>query len=266
MSYLKNESIITEKEWYIYLSMNKPYRGYIYHEDGSISFALPEIVVTNTPLNDWGALTEFEVQVNFDYRIIDVTEEFYDSHPLDSGDAWQGGSIALGRQLNIWGINNIPTRAKPNGATPNTSIASKFFREKTPLGKMKTPPLLFRTLPRRVNLGPLGKSPLRSNNLGAVAGRAVPMVGRGLLVTGIATSGYNIYNSENKPKTIATEAGGWTGAWLGAKGGAAAGSAIGAFFGGAGAAPGALIGGIIGGALGFWGGSTIVEVTYEAVE
>jgi|GEM_PF-4483049 len=79
--------------------------------------------------------------------------------------------------------------------------------------------------------------------------------GRILIVVAIAADIYNIYNSENKAKTIATTAGGWAGAAAGAYGGGAAG----AWIGGWGAIPGALIGG----AIGYFAGEEITETIYE---
>lgn len=68
------------------------------------------------------------------------------------------------------GRNDIPTRSKPSGATPRTSIASKYSR------------ILFKqTLPFQVPTitgGSIFKIKVSlTNKLGAVIGRSIPVVG-----------------------------------------------------------------------------------------
>lgn len=86
-----------------------------------------------------------------------------------------------------------------------------------------------------------------------------------LLPAAIAASTYDIVTSENKPKAIARNVGGWSGAYMGGAIGAKAGAAIGAFFGGVGAVPGAAIGGLIGSIGGWFIGSNAGEETYEII-
>lgn len=264
MSNISKEIIISEKEWFIYLEMNKPYKGYIYYDDGKLSYVLPEITVSNKPINDVGYLTEYRTQITTDYRIIEVEDSSYLSR-LYKENKLQISLGLSGRQLNIWGDNTIATRQKFGDSTVGTSSASEYFR-KTKLGKMKISPKAKPYIPKRIHVRPFRATPIRGANWGVVAGRLTPVVGHGLIIGGVAASGYTIYHAENKPKAIAIEAGGWAGMWAGAEGGAVVGGGIGAFFGGVGAGPGAVIGGIVGGVFGFWGGSTIVEVTYEAID
>jgi len=263
---IEDDFIISENLWLIYLNNNKSYQGYVYHNDGKISYVLPQVTISNCPINLYGNLTEYSPIIDTSYISSDVTSLFENSDILYNSDFWKLGANRFGQILNFLGDNNISTRAKPKGATPGTSIASEYFREKSFLKDKKTPKLLFKILPKKINAGPFGKSPLRSNSLAAVAGRSVPIVGRGLIGVGFAISGYTIYTSDNKTKAILRETGGWTGAWAGAELGASIGASIGAFFGGVGAAPGAMVGGILGSVLGFWSGSTIVEVTYDTIE
>lgn len=105
--------------------------------------------------------------------------------------------------------------------------------------------------------------PIRSNTLGAVAGRMVPLLGRGLVGVNAGMSIYNVYNTDNKTQALIVEAGGWTGAYAGAEGGATAGAAIGVWFGGAGFVPGAIIGGIILGGIGYIVGTEAGQAVYH---
>ncbi|WP_394758692.1 RHS repeat-associated core domain-containing protein [Flavobacterium sp.] len=102
--------------------------------------------------------------------------------------------------------------------------------------------------------------------------KAVKIVNRVLVPVAVVASVYDVATSDNKPKAIASQAGGWTGAWLGGKAGASvgatAGAAVGVWFFGAGAAPGAAIGGVIGGFVGsiggYMAGSSAGEAAYDA--
>ncbi len=175
-----------------------------------------------------------------------------------------GFIYGIGDGLNFLGDNNISTRGKFEGATSGTSIASQYFRQ-TSLGQAKTPRWLFKNLPKRV--GVAGYSmPLRSNNLGAVMGRSVPLLGKGFIGVSAGMSIYNVANSENKVQAITREGGGWAGAYAGAEGGAYIGAGIGAWFGGAGAVPGAVIGGIIGGGAGYFAGAEAGEAVYNKTQ
>lgn len=57
---------------------------------------------------------------------------------------YSGFSIGAGRYANFLGDNNVSTRAKFTGATPGTSIASQYFRQK--LGHKTTPEWMFKML------------------------------------------------------------------------------------------------------------------------
>lgn len=72
-------------------------------------------------------------------------------------------------------------------------------------------------------------------------------------------AGYNILTSEDKTKSIATEAGGLSGAWAGSKIGAGIGGAIGSIIPGVGTAIGAGVGSVFGGVGGYWLGSNTVS-------
>jgi RHS repeat-associated protein len=175
-----------------------------------------------------------------------------------------GFMYGVGDGLNSLGDNSISTRGKWGGSTPGTSMASQYFRQ-TSWGQAKTPRWLFNSLPKRV--GVAGYSmPFRSNNLGAVAGRSIPLLGRGFIGVSAGMSIYNVANSENKAQAITREGGGWAGAYAGAEGGAYIGGGIGAWFGGAGAAPGAVIGGIIGGGVGYFAGAEAGEAVYNKTQ
>jgi phage tail tape-measure protein len=105
--------------------------------------------------------------------------------------------------------------------------------------------------------------PLRSNKLGAVVGRSVPLLGRGFVGASVILSVDNIIQSENKPEASLVEGAGMLGAYGGTEAGAAVGASIGVWFGGVGAVPGAVIGGIIGGAGGYFGGRNAGQLIYN---
>lgn len=174
-----------------------------------------------------------------------------------------GFTYGIGDGLNFLGDNSISTRGKFNGSTEGTSIASQYFRQR--FGSRETPRWLFKNLPKRVGLpNNLRYSmAIRSNNLGAVLGRTVPLLGRGFIGVSAGMSIYNVANSENKAQAITREGGGWAVAYAGAEGGAYIGGGIGAWFGGVGAAPGAVIGGIIGGGIGYFAGAEAGEAIYN---
>lgn len=105
--------------------------------------------------------------------------------------------------------------------------------------------------------------PLRSNNYGAVAGRSVPILGRGLIVTGVGWSVYNVSTAENKAEALSVEAGGWAGAWAA---GTAAGATLTATGIDLGGPWGWLAHGVItvgAGVGGFWGGSQAGQAIYD---
>jgi RHS repeat-associated protein len=168
-------------------------------------------------------------------------------------------NYSVGQTLNFFGDNNIATRVKFTGSTPGTSIASQYFRTKFP---QKTPRMLFKALPKRVGVGRFSM-PLRSNKLGAVVGRSVPLLGRGFVGASVILSVDNIIQSENKPEASLVEGAGMLGAYGGTEAGAAVGASIGVWFGGVGAVPGAVIGGIIGGAGGYFGGRNAGQLIYN---
>ena len=86
-----------------------------------------------------------------------------------------------------------------------------------------------------------------------------------LLPAAVAASTYEIATSENKPKAVAKNIGGWSGAYMGGAIGAKAGTAVGVWFGGVGAVPGAAIGGLIGSVAGWFIGGSAGEETYEII-
>jgi RHS repeat-associated protein len=174
---------------------------------------------------------------------------------------YSGFLYGTGHSLNFLGDNRVPTRGKLGGATPGTSIASLYFRQS--LRGKKTPPWLLKALPKRIGVTKTYSMPIRSTDLGAVAGRTVPLLGRGLVGVNAGMSIYSVYNAENKAQALTVEAGGWAGTYVGAEAGSAAGAAIGVWFGGAGAVPGAVIGAIIGGGIGYVAGAEAGQAVYN---
>ncbi len=94
-----------------------------------------------------------------------------------------------------------------------------------------------------------------NKSFGSGAWKYAKWGGRALIVVGVASDLYEVYNSDNRARTITTIAGGWAGASAGASGGAA----IGAWAAGWGAIPGAIIGGI----GGYFGGKKATEIVYD---
>ncbi|MFC0181501.1 hypothetical protein ACFFJX_02535 [Pseudarcicella hirudinis] len=158
------------------------------------------------------------------------------------------------------GDNNISTRGKLGGTTPGTSIASQYFRQT--LGDTKTPKWLFNKLPKRVGIKGYSM-PLRSPLLGGVAGRTVPLLGRGFVGVSAGISIYNVATAENKTEALVVEGGGWAGAWAAATTTGSALTATGIDFTGpwGWAAHGALtVGAGIGG---FYGGKEAGQAIYD---
>jgi len=168
-----------------------------------------------------------------------------------------------GRSLISLGNNNIPTRGKLAGATKGTSIASLYFRKI--LSGKDTPQWLLKILPNYIGTKSVEgwSAPFRSKNLGAVVGRTVPLLGRGVVGINAGMSIYNVYNAHNKKQALTAEAGGWAVAYLGAEEGALIGGAIGVWAFGAGAVSGAVIGGIIGGGFGYVTGAEFGKAVYD---
>jgi len=83
-----------------------------------------------------------------------------------------GFQTAAGGALAISGQNFIPTRRKPKGSTPGTSLTSLAARKV--FGKTRLP----FPLPAPTTNAPFAVS----RNAGAVAGRAAPVVGYGILI------------------------------------------------------------------------------------
>jgi RHS repeat-associated protein len=138
---------------------------------------------------------------------------------------YNGLIYGSGDALIYLGNNSISTRSKLDAAnsTSGTSIASQYLRQ-TGWGQTRTPKWLFKTLPKRVGLPFKGMSaPLRASTLGGIAGRSVPLIGRGFVAVSAGLSIYNIATAENKTETVTVEAGGWAGAWAAST---AAGSAL----------------------------------------
>ncbi|PLK42149.1 hypothetical protein C0V77_22455 [Emticicia sp. TH156] len=124
---------------------------------------------------------------------------------------YSGLIYGSGQALNYLGDNKISTRGKFSGATPGTSIASKYLRPK--LGD--TPKWLRTKLPKRIGI--MGYSyPIRSTKLGGVIARTTPLLGRGIIGINAGMSIYKIATAENKTEALFVEGGGWAGAWASA--------------------------------------------------
>ena len=114
------------------------------------------------------------------------------------------------------------------------------------------------------------------------AASVIKWVGRPLIALAIAKDSYEIYQSENKPRTVTSVVAGWASSWAGAKigawGGARLGASIALIAGQAGpqvAAPeevvtvpvgsviGGIIGGIGGGIGGYFTGREVTETVYD---
>ena len=121
--------------------------------------------------------------------------------------------------------------------------------------------------------GKVGASEAAAARFGTAA-KVIKGLGRPLVAVAIAADAYEIYQSEQKARTITSVVGGWGSAWLAAKGGFWAGGKIGAGVALAagqlgpqvaapeelvtvpvGSAVGAIIGGIGGGVAGYFGGA-----------
>lgn len=90
----------------------------------------------------------------------------------------------------VLGLPLLKTRGKPYGATPGTSIASKYSRE---LLNMRLPV----RLPTLTNASIQTLKPMMTNNLGAVVGRTVPVVGWALLASDVTQIVYKTVNTYN---------------------------------------------------------------------
>lgn len=260
MNKLNKEVIISEDEWIMYLHNNISYQGYVLHKDGLISYVLPEINITSNVVMEMGYKSHYNIETQLEYNIYDASHDYEYLSYLLTEDKLKISLGLTGRQLEIWGKNTISTRGKFSGATKGTSPASMFFRYNTSLGKIKIPPKIVKKIPPKI-----GNTPIRTSNLGGLAGRMTPVVGRACFVVGAATSVYSIYESDNKPKAITREIGGWAGMWAGAKIGAIGGATLGSFVPVIGTTAVGVTGGIIGGITGYFVGSNLTEFGYETI-
>jgi len=96
------------------------------------------------------------------------------------GSDWNPSLLLTGEGLIGLGSNTIPVSGKTGGATPNTSVASKYLSNRFPQDITKSG--AYKYIPKRV----VGM-PLRSPVLGRTLGRAVPILGYGLAIYDIAT-------------------------------------------------------------------------------
>lgn len=129
--------------------------------------------------------------------------------------------------------------------------------------------------------GRIGASEAAAARFGTAA-KVIKGLGRPLVAVAVAADAYEIYQSEEKARTITSVVGGWSSAWLGAKGGFWLGGKIGAGValaaGQAGpqvAAPeevvtvplggaiGGIVGGIGGGVAGYFSGREVTETVYD---
>jgi len=166
-----------------------------------------------------------------------------------------GSTSGFGIGLNMFGDNILTTRGKTAGATPGTSMASRYFRN-TNWGKREIPKRIFKELPKRLNFGILGNTSFRSSTWGALAGRSMSIIGRGFVGVSIGMSVYNVATAENTTQAIVVEGVGMAGALAGAEFGAALGTMI---FPGA----GTIIGGVIGGGIGYVFGQGVGKDIYD---
>ncbi|MGM5631627.1 hypothetical protein O2K51_12060 [Apibacter raozihei] len=157
-----------------------------------------------------------------------------------------GALYGSGRTLNWLGNNNVHVSGKPGTeagtVTKGTSRASKYLRYDTNWGAAKLPKGLHRRLPKKISLPVLGTTPIKTDTWGGLAGRTVPVVGRGLVVVGVAGSLYNISTAEDKSLAAVHEGGTWAGVIAGAETGASFGTSGGPW----GIAAGGIVGGIAG--------------------
>jgi len=124
---------------------------------------------------------------------------------------------------------------------------------------------------RKIDINVANHTPSKFAKFAGKSLTVIRYAGKAFLVTGIASSAYEIYAAEDRAKEIVIQVGGWTGAWIGAwaggKAGAAGGGVVGSAFAGVGAGPGAIGGGVFGaiggGAAGWWIGSEVTETIYE---
>jgi RHS repeat-associated protein len=87
--------------------------------------------------------------------------------------------------------------------------------------------------------------------------------GRACIAVAIAADVYDIYQSDNRMRTLNIKVGGWAGAIAGATYGAEIGAGGGSILPGGGNVAGGLAGGVVGGIVGYWAGSTSTQVIYD---
>ena len=156
------------------------------------------------------------------------------------------GGIDDGLAYNLRNQTKIKYNTKPDGTTLSIAMTDTF-------NEMRKNKVDTRTY----------RSPTKSNvKVNANADWAI-IGGRTLVVAGVAASVYNVANSDNKPRALSEEAGGWAGSVAGGEGGAIVGAAVGVWFAGVGAAPGAVVGGIIGAIVGGIGGNIAGGNAYD---
>ncbi|MXF45945.1 hypothetical protein GR294_05085 [Raoultella sp. Lac2] len=110
---------------------------------------------------------------------------------LDKIDEQFGGiTDLLGMACIVLGLPVLKTRGKPYGATPGTSIASKYSREFLNVH-------LSVRLPTLTNASIRTLKPMMTNNLGAFVGRTIPVIGWVLLASDVAQITYKTVNTYN---------------------------------------------------------------------
>jgi hypothetical protein len=110
---------------------------------------------------------------------------------LDKIDEQFGGiTDVIAMSSIILGLPLLKTRGKPYGATPGTSIASKYSRD---LLNIKLPV----RLPTLTNASIDYLKPMMTNNLGAFVGRTVPVFGWVLLAGDVAQIVFKTMNTYN---------------------------------------------------------------------
>ena len=105
------------------------------------------------------------------------------SNTNNSNDDLTGNAISGTAAATFWwlGSNSVEVgRAKTGGATPKTSIASKYLSKKLPQ-KIKSKPY-YRAIPKRVT-----GMPVRSPVLGRTLGRVTPIIGYAAFVYDVST-------------------------------------------------------------------------------
>lgn len=95
------------------------------------------------------------------------------------------------------------------------------------------------------------------------AANTIKWGGRACIAIAVAADVYEIYQSDNRMRTMNIKVGGWAGALAGASAFAAWGGGAGTVVPGAGNAIGAGAGAIVGGIVGYWAGSTATEIVYD---